>query len=73
MQNGEVTLTGTVAYRSAKWELENLIDQIGGVSEIHNQLRMKRDDSTKSDADDKSSKRMNGMSGSSATGSLSHK
>ncbi len=48
VQNGEVTLTGTVTDRRAKWDLENLVDQIGGVNEIHNQLRLRRDESAMS-------------------------
>jgi hypothetical protein len=42
VQNGEVTLTGTVQNRNDKHLIENLVDSIGGVQEIHNQLRVAR-------------------------------
>ncbi len=59
VSGGEVTLTGTIQTRQMKWQLEHLIDSINGVTEIHNQLRMKRDDmsSSKSDMDDKANKK----------------
>ncbi|MBL8954864.1 MAG: BON domain-containing protein [Myxococcaceae bacterium] len=44
VSNGEVTLTGTVRDRGAKWQLESMIEMIGGVNDVHNQLRMKRDE-----------------------------
>jgi osmotically-inducible protein OsmY/flavin-binding protein dodecin len=42
--NGEVTLSGTVPQRYMKWHAEQIIDNIGGVNEIHNQLRVQRGD-----------------------------
>jgi osmotically-inducible protein OsmY/flavin-binding protein dodecin len=42
VSNGEVTLTGTVPERYMKWQAEQIIDEVGGVNEIHNQLRVQR-------------------------------
>ena len=41
---GEVTLTGSVPSRIMKWQLENMIDTVAGVTEVHNQLRIRRED-----------------------------
>jgi hypothetical protein len=41
VQNGEVTLTGTVDSREAKRMVEDFVDQVSGVKEVHNQLRVK--------------------------------
>lgn len=38
--NGEVTLSGTVPERAMKFRAESIADSIGGVSEVHNQLRV---------------------------------
>lgn len=40
---GEVTLTGTIADRHLKFQIEHLADQVMGVTEVHNQLRVKRE------------------------------
>lgn len=40
--NREVTLSGTVASREHKWWLENIADDVFGVEEIHNHLRVAR-------------------------------
>ena len=42
VKDGEVTLTGTVVERSAKFRLEQLCDVVPGVKEIHNALRIQR-------------------------------
>ena len=67
---GEVTLTGSVPTRNMKWQLETLIDTIAGVTEVHNQLRIKREGSMTSGTE---SERSTGMgekpSGSSVTSS----
>ena len=42
VSNGEVTLQGTVESRQMKHTIENLIDSVQGVQEVHNQLRIKR-------------------------------
>jgi hypothetical protein len=39
---GEVTLKGAVPERPMKWVAEQIIDQVSGVIEIHNQLRVMR-------------------------------
>ena len=44
VQNGEVTLTGVVMERQAKRSLEDLAESILGVKEVHNQIRVKRED-----------------------------
>jgi osmotically-inducible protein OsmY len=54
VNGGEVTLTGTVANRQIKHMVENLADAVGGVTEVHNQLRIKRDDRQRGTSDDKS-------------------
>jgi len=43
---GEVTLTGSVPNRIMKWQLENMIDTVAGVLEVHNQLRVRREDAS---------------------------
>jgi len=57
VSNGEVTLTGTVESRAMKHQVEDLVDAISGVDEIHNQLRIKRAEQTqtKSMGEDKPS------------------
>ena len=42
VENGEVTLTGTVESRQAKRLAEDILDSISGVRDIHNQLRVQR-------------------------------
>jgi hypothetical protein len=42
VNNGEVTLAGTVADRYAKFELEEIADGVLGVKEVHNALRIER-------------------------------
>jgi osmotically-inducible protein OsmY len=39
VQNGEVTLSGTVHNRDEKRTTEDLVETISGVREVHNQLR----------------------------------
>jgi hypothetical protein len=48
VKGGEVTLTGTVPNRVMKWQLENMIDTVAGVTEVHNQLRVRREDTSAS-------------------------
>jgi hypothetical protein len=43
VENGEVTLAGTVESRQAKRLAEDILDSISGVRDIHNQLRVERD------------------------------
>jgi hypothetical protein len=40
VQNGEVTLQGTVQSRSMKRQAEDLADDVPGVTEVHNRLRV---------------------------------
>ena len=42
VENGEVTLTGTVESRQAKRMAEDCVEQCSGVREVHNQLRVNR-------------------------------
>jgi osmotically-inducible protein OsmY len=43
VENGEVTLTGTVNSRQEKRMAEETVESVMGVTEVHNQLRVKRD------------------------------
>jgi len=43
VSNGEVTLTGTINDRAQKFRVEHIADSVSGVSEVHNQLRVKRE------------------------------
>jgi hypothetical protein len=45
VKTGEVTLTGTVASRQEKRAIEDLAEEVLGVKEVHNQLRVDRDQS----------------------------
>ena len=40
MSGGEVTLEGTVADRRMKRDAEDLVEQIPGVTQVHNHLRI---------------------------------
>ena len=42
VENGEVTLTGSVAERGEKRRAEDLIEHVSGVREVHNHLRVNR-------------------------------
>jgi osmotically-inducible protein OsmY len=53
VSNGEVTLTGTIESRAIKHQIENMIDAVSGVQEIHNQLRIKRMDQAHQASDDR--------------------
>lgn len=48
VSNGEVTLTGTVSDRDQKFRIEHIADSVGGVSEVHNQVRVRRDSAAQS-------------------------
>ena len=43
VSSGEVTLTGTVTDRDQKFRIEQIADGVGGVSEVHNQVRVRRE------------------------------
>jgi hypothetical protein len=44
VQNGEVTLTGTVDERQAKRLAEDIAESVSGVREVHNQIRVQQGD-----------------------------
>jgi len=44
VQGGEVTLTGTVPSRHMKYIAEESADEVSGVDDVHNQLRVKREE-----------------------------
>jgi hypothetical protein len=48
VENGEVTLTGFVESRQEKRMIEDLADDVFGVDEVHNHLRMRREGRTQS-------------------------
>lgn len=43
VESGIVTLSGTVGHRHEKRALEYLVERCGGVDDVHNELRLKRD------------------------------
>ena len=42
VESGEVTLTGTVESRDAKWLTEDLVNSVSGVREVNNRLKVAR-------------------------------
>jgi osmotically-inducible protein OsmY len=40
VQDGEITLTGTVEDRDARWLAEDLAESVSGVRAVHNRLRV---------------------------------
>lgn len=46
VQNGEVSLTGTVSDRRCRRDVEDLVESISGVSEVSNQLKVQRANET---------------------------
>jgi hypothetical protein len=46
VSNGEVTLTGTVENRNEKFLAEEIADDVSGVNDVHNQLRIRREQTT---------------------------
>jgi osmotically-inducible protein OsmY len=42
VESGEVTLTGTVDSRDAKWLSEDLVNSVTGVREVNNRLKVAR-------------------------------
>jgi osmotically-inducible protein OsmY len=42
VESGEVTLTGTVESRDAKWLTEDLVTSVTGVREVNNRLKVAR-------------------------------
>ncbi len=64
VSGGEVTLSGSVPERSMKWQAEQIVDNVHGVSDINNQLRVKRYESSPS----MGTGGMGGMGSSTSTG-----
>jgi osmotically-inducible protein OsmY len=42
VESGEVTLSGTVDSRDAKWLAEDLVNSVSGVREVNNRLKVAR-------------------------------
>ena len=51
VQNGEVTLQGSVPDRSMKRAAEDLTEEISGVQQVHNRLRVEVRQSAEDDRD----------------------
>ncbi|MBA2459556.1 MAG: BON domain-containing protein [Gemmatimonadales bacterium] len=41
IEGGEVTLSGRVEDRDARWLAEDIVEMVSGVSLVHNQLRLR--------------------------------
>lgn len=68
VREAEVTLSGTVDDRRAKYLAEDLVDQVMGVKEVNNQLRVRRHDRTGSSY--RGTSPMMGTEGTGTTGTL---
>jgi len=66
--NGEVTLSGAVPERYMKWQAEQVVDNVPGVNEIHNQLRVRRPES----ASESSTQQTTSSTSLTGSGSRSH-
>lgn len=66
VQNGEVTLEGTVEQRWLKHRAEDLAERCSGVKDVENRIRVKREEQ-----DDKRTSEMSSSSGKSSSGSSS--
>jgi BON domain len=55
VENREVTLAGTVSNREEKWWLESLADDVFGVEEVHNRLRVARESGMRGEATEEKS------------------
>jgi osmotically-inducible protein OsmY len=42
VESGEITLTGTIASRDARWLAEDLVNSVSGVREVTNRLKVAR-------------------------------
>lgn len=66
VENGEVTLTGTVDERRTKRLIEECVEELSGVREVNNRIRLSRDESSSHQFQQKeggSSKRGEGFKG----------
>lgn len=68
VQNGEVTLSGTVDHRFAKRLAEDVAEQISGVTEVHNRIRVKKQSESGSSTASGRSESTRGDGGRSETG-----
>jgi osmotically-inducible protein OsmY len=46
VKEGEVTLSGSVLQRMYKHRMEDIADQVSGVKDVHNQIKVKREEDT---------------------------
>lgn len=60
VQNGEVTLKGSVSDRDAKRRAEDIAESCSGVKDVQNQLRVKREDESGSESSSENSRREKG-------------
>lgn len=63
VEDGEVTLTGTVSSRAEKRMAEDALDSITGIKDVHNQLRVQKDQSQQQGSSGKGQDTGNGRSG----------
>ena len=57
MQNGEVTLEGTVRTRRMKRAAEDCVESVSGVQQVHNRLRVESNDFGRDEGEFSSSSR----------------
>ncbi len=55
VEGGEVTLSGTVERRDIKYRIEELADEIGGVKDVRNEIRVKRPSQSERESQDTAS------------------
>ena len=66
VNNGEVTLSGTVSDKQTKRRVEDMIESMSGVKSVQNNLRVTSQSGIKSDTENKSGTGGNSNSGSSS-------
>jgi len=64
VSGGEVTLTGTVRDRSLRFQLEHLADQISGVTDVTNNIRVAREGGSGGSSSERSGSNAGSSSGS---------
>jgi hypothetical protein len=65
VSGGVVTLSGTVRDRQQKYRIEDMADEVFGVKDVHNQIRVARDDSDSAGRQRYGSQEFGGQSGAS--------